>query len=423
MLTHKWQTYISVFLDEKRATVTTSDKTASLLIQKLKAAGLHITPIALRGRFHWQKHQKVAQQLIQFCNLHQNFQFPETPKLYFSTRSAAGGQYITTGDLHVLALRAVLLEQAQWYKTVSITYSSRFSSTNSSVICFGSERCIPPSIARKLGSRLIYASEIDPKTSSQPAHLFGNTTTKDLKDLPDDRIAVIGMAAQVAGADDIVDFWKILTAGESQHREVPTKRFEVETAWREADPNRKWYGNFIDAYDAFDHKFFKKSPREMASTDPQHRLMLQVAYQAIEQSGYFASDFDKHIGCYMGVGNGDYESNIACHPANAYSATGNLKSFLAGKISHYFGWTGPSLTLDTACSSSSVAIHQACRAIINGECTTALAGGVNMLTSPDWYHNLAGASFLSTTGQCKPFDAKGDGYCRGEGVEIGRAHV
>lgn len=396
--------------------MTTSDNTASSLIQKLKSAGLHTTPVALRGRFHWQKHQKLAQQLIQFCNLHQKFQFPETSKLQFSTRSAAGGQYITTGDLHVLAIRAVLLEQAQWYKSVSVTYSSQFGSNESSVVCFGSERCVPPSIARKLASRLIHVSEIDLKTSSQPAQLFGNTKTKDLKDLPDDRIAVIGMAAQVPGAEDIVDFWKVLTAGKSQHREVPTERFEMGTAWREADPNRKWYGNFIDAYDAFDHKFFKKSPREMASTDPQHRLMLQVAYQAVEQSGYFASEFDKHIGCYMGVGNGDYESNIACHPANAYSATGNLKSFLAGKISHYFGWTGPSLTLDTACSSSSVAIHQACRAIINGECTTALAGGVNMLTSPDWYHNLAGASFLSTTGQCKPFDAKGDGYCRGEGV-------
>jgi acyl transferase domain-containing protein/thioester reductase-like protein/SAM-dependent methyltransferase/acyl carrier protein len=396
--------------------VTTSEKTASPLIQKLKSAGLHVTQVALRGRFHWQKHQKLAQQLIQFCNLHQKFQFPETSKLQFSTRSALGGQYITTGDLHVLALRAVLLEQAQWYKTVSVIYSSQFSSNDSSVVCFGSERCMPPSIARKLGSRLIHVSEIDLKTSPQPSQIFGNSKIKDLNDLPDDRIAVIGMAAQVPGAEDIQEFWNVLIAGKSQHREIPTERFEMETAWREVDPNRKWYGNFIEAYDAFDHKFFKKSPREMASTDPQHRLMLQIAYQAVEQSGYFASDFDKHIGCFMGIGNGDYESNIACHPANAYSATGNLKSFLAGKISHYFGWTGPSLTLDTACSSSSVAIHQACRAILNGECVTALAGGVNMLTSPDWYHNLAGASFLSTTGQCKPFDIKGDGYCRGEGV-------
>lgn len=151
----------------------------------------------------------------------------------------------------------------------------------------------------------------------------------------------------------------------------------------------------------------------MATTDPQHRVILQLAYQAVEQSGYFGiTGFDKHIGCYVGVGNVDYDRNIACHPANAYSATGNLRSFVAGKVSHYFGWTGPSLMVDTACSSSSVAIHHACRAIIDGECTAALAGGVNILTSPEWFHNLARASFLSPTGQCKPFDAKGDGYCR-----------
>lgn len=199
-------------------------------------------------------------------------------------------------------------------------------------------------------------------------------------------------------------------------------RFRMETPWRPADqPDRKWYGNFIQDHDAFDHKFFKKSPREMASTDPQHRLVLQCAYQAVEQSGYFNNNRprgrgveDAHVGCYMGVGNDEYDRNIACHPATAYSATGNLRSFIAGKVSHYFGWTGPSLTIDTACSSSAVAIHHACRAILHGECTTALAGGVNVMTHPEWFQNLAGASFLSPTGQCKPFDANGDGYCRGE---------
>jgi len=96
--------------------------------------------------------------------------------------------------------------------------------------------------------------------------------------------------------------------------------------------------------------------------------------------------------------------------------SGNLKSFIAGKISHYFGWTGPGLTIDTACSASAVAIHQACRAILHGECTAALAGGTSVMTNPIWFQNLAGASFLSPTGACKPFDAKADGYCRGEGI-------
>ena len=137
----------------------------------------------------------------------------------------------------------------------------------------------------------------------------------------------------------------------------------------------------------------------------------------MEQSGYFnSSNPDTRVGVYVGVCAADYEANIACYQPNAFSATGNLKSFIAGKISHYFGWTGPGLTIDTACSASAVAVHQACRAIIGGECTAALAGGTTVMTSPLWFQNLAGASFLSPSGACKPFDAKADGYCRGEAV-------
>lgn len=225
------------------------------------------------------------------------------------------------------------------------------------------------------------------------------------------------MSGHLPGAKDLDDFWHVLASGKSQHVEVPMDRFKMESPWRGLEPGRKWYGNFIQDHDTFDHKFFKKSPREMASTDPQHRVILQCAYQAVEQSGYFRSrktETGTHIGCYMGVGNNEYNRNVACHPATAYSATGNLRSFIAGKVSHYFGWTGPSLTIDTACSSSAVAIHYACRAILHDECSTALAGGVNIMTHPEWFQNLAGASFLSPTGQCKPFDADGDGYCRGE---------
>ncbi|KGO69364.1 Male sterility, NAD-binding [Penicillium expansum] len=408
--------YVSVLVDQRRATLTASKKTAPALIERLKQEGGHVTPIALSGRFHWKKHQNAVSSLLQFCETEPALKFADTPKMLLPSRSSANGQYISTGKLHEVALRAILLEQSQWYKTCFIAYAARFIIKDAAVICFGSERFVSPTIARKLGLRLTYVSEIDLASSRLPRQVLGGAQTPNLEDLPDERIAVIGMACQLPGAGDHEGFWEILKSGQSQHKEVPEDRFSLATAWREAD-KRQWYGNFIENYDTFDHKFFKKSPREMASTDPQQRLMLQVAYQTVEQSGYFRDDGpNRRIGCFMGVGNVDYEDNIACYPANAYSATGNLKSFLAGKISHHFGWTGPSLTLDTACSSSSVAIHQACRSILSGECNGALAGGVNVITSPDWYHNLAGASFLSPTGQCKSFDAKGDGYCRGEGV-------
>lgn len=138
-------------------------------------------------------------------------------------------------------------------------------------------------------------------------------------------------------------------------------------------------------------------------------------------SGHFgtlSSESDDNIGCYLGVCSSDYNDNIASHPPNAYSSLGSLRAFLSGKISHWFGWTGPSITFDTACSSSAVAIHSACRAIIHGECSQALAGGVSIYTSPYFYQNLSAASFLSPTGATKPFDSQADGYCRGEGAGL-----
>jgi acyl transferase domain-containing protein len=114
----------------------------------------------------------------------------------------------------------------------------------------------------------------------------------------------------------------------------------------------------------------------------------------------------------------NYYDNMSCQPATAYATIGTSRCFISGCMSHYFGWTGPSLTIDTACSSSLVAINMACRAIWSGECSRAVAGGTNVITSPFDYRNLKAAGFLSPSGQCKPFDEGADGYCRGEGVGV-----
>lgn len=308
---------------------------------------------------------------------------------------------IRNGGLVGHALRTILVQHSNWYQTFKTLYDSKLKHQPTTVTTFGPDRCVPPSILRELESS---------KTSKN-----GTSTQPEMRK-PDD-IAVVGMSIKVAGADDVAEFWNLLCEGKSQHKEVPPQRIPFENSWRELDSKRKWFGNFINDHDAFDQKFFKKSAREAASTDPQQRQMLQVAYQALEQAGYFNSpDPDKKIGCYIGVCAADYENNVACYQPNAFTAIGNLKSFIAGKISHYFGWTGSGLCVDTACSSSLVAVHLACKSILSGECNAALAGGVNVMTNPLWFQNLAAASFLSPTGQCKPFDATADGYCRGEGI-------
>ena len=397
--------------------MTTSAKTISLLQQRLRAAGVIATEVGLHGRFHFGTYDDILDSLINHCDDHPELQFPEASEVALPIRSISEGDFITQGKLHHVALRSILVAQSQWYQTFASIHSSRLSDTESLVISFGLERCVPPSFMKTLNSRVIHMNDSTDAKSRLAVHAQKPLSSSKIpRSYSENDIAVVGVSCQVAGADDVEEFWEVLCKGESQHIEVPKERLDFETQWRDVDPKRKWYGNFIKNHDAFDHKFFKKSPREVSSQDPQQRLMLQAAYQAVEQSGYFNStNTDKHVGCYVGVCATDYENNVACHAPNPFTATGNLRSFIAGKISHYFGWTGPGLTIDTACSASAVAIHQACRAILHGECNAALAGGTTVMTNPLWFQNLAGATFLSPTGACKPFDAKADGYCRGEG--------
>ncbi|KAL4735959.1 hypothetical protein BDV11DRAFT_211615 [Aspergillus similis] len=369
-----------------------SNKLAAALAQALKDAGVYVARLELAGRFHWQGHAENTKILAQLLASNEKFHLSSSRRMMFYSEMSS-------------LSRASPVE-------VTLVGSFLFDASQGRIISIWPERCVPPTFASLLNSRVTQIGETSLAKigiSYQASH-------------HEDQIAVVGMSCHVPGAEDLEEFWNILVGGQSQHREVPLERFPIGMNWRKLQEHgttgRKWFGNFIDDFDKFDHKFFKKSPRESASMDPQQRLCLKLAYQAMEQAGYFTTPTftdDKHIGCYIGVGNVDYIDNISCHPANAYTATGNFRSFVAGKVSHWFGWTGPSLTVDTACSSSSVAIHQVCLAILHGECRSALAGGVNIFTSLNWFHNLAGASFLSPTGQCKPFDASADGYCRGEG--------
>lgn len=392
-----------------RYTITASRKDSKSLVQRFKDAGINALEIGLQGRFHDPLRSPDVQGLVEFCDSHPDFAFPDAKNLGIPTRYD-GGDCITNGSLHEIALRAILVDQCQWQQAFT-PISSRLAGDGGLILSFGLERCVPPSILRDIGHKVVHMADVDlrkPRLSSRGG-IPGAAATE--------RVAVVGMSSRVPGANDLEEFWTLLCNSKSQHIEVPRDRFTFDGGWRDVDPERKWYGNFVEDYDAFDNKFFNKSPRESGAMDPQQKMMLQAAYQAVEQSGYYQSmDSDKHIGCFIGVSNVDYQDNVACHPVSAFTATGTLMSFVSGKISHYFGWTGPSMSIDTACSGSAVAIHEACKAILSGECTRALAGGVNAMTSPLWYQNLAGASFLSTTGQCKPFDVKGDGYCRGEAV-------
>ncbi|KXT00016.1 hypothetical protein AC578_4863 [Pseudocercospora eumusae] len=390
--------YIAVQAEPRQVTITAPQQNIADLMEQFTDAGFTTTLISLRGTFHHPEESTSILQLLSFFDTDPDFHFsPITHPML-----PQDGQFGRTAEpLHYLATRGMLHRKADWHLLCAHIKRLALEAGNS-IVSFGRKRCLPPVLIRQLESRLIHAGEQDSPT---------------LPNASNDDIAIIGLACHFPGGRDINEFWSTLCTGQSQHVQVPEDRIRFNNPWRKHDPNHKWFGNFIDGHAEFDQKFFKKTPVEMASTDPQQRLIMQVGYQAVLQSGYFATSTpNTRVGCYVGIGPCDYEGGVACHEPGAYTATGNLRSFAAGKISHFFGWSSPSLTIDTACSSSAVAIHEACKAILTGECDSALAGGTNHLSGEEWFQNLAGASFLSHEGQCKPFDAAADGYCRGEGA-------
>ncbi|KAJ6786654.1 hypothetical protein PWT90_03594 [Aphanocladium album] len=415
--------YISVSYDHNRSTVTAPLSSVQALKAELRAAGIVASEIGLRGRYHSATHQAVVDELKSFCDAHVEFQLPDATTVARPTRSNVDGERITAGSLHHHILDAILIARPQWHSALRPIRETILADASALLVSLGQERCVPPSLAAALGPQTIHLAD-QLAVSDRAASKASSRQLRQRGVYPDTDIAVVGMACKVAGADSVEEFWDVLASGRSQHREIDmdSDRFSFKTQFRSVDPKRKWFANFAREPEMFDHKFFKTSPREAATTDPQQRILLQIAYQTVEQSGYFQkrqerpAPEDLNIGVYIAHCGTDYENNVASHPANAFAATGNLEGFNAGKISHFFGWTGPGMVIDTACSGSAVSIDMACRAILSGQCNAALAGGTSIMTSPYRFQNLAGASFLSQTGQCKPFDSKGDGYCRGDGV-------
>ncbi|KAL4998379.1 hypothetical protein BDV10DRAFT_167421 [Aspergillus recurvatus] len=396
------EVYLSVRYDCARATLTTTGRAAAALAEELRKAGLTVAQVRLQGRFHDPSESRKAytDALVDLCN--------ETPGLQFAATPAMSLAHPSTDrvSLHEAAVRSMLVQHCDWYDDFTAAYTAKPNPPR--VVCFGSERCIPPTLAKR-------TAKIESQ-HQQDSDAFAGLDQENT-------IAVVGMSIKTAGADDLDEFARMLRTGKSQHQAIREDDINFNTPWRNGKGSRTWYSNFIRDRSQFDHTFFKMSPREAAAMDPQHRHFLQAAYQAVEQSGYFMRPGrndtklpEDSVGVFVGIATTDYDQHVACHDPSAYTATGNLRAFLAGRVSHHFGWTGPALTLDTACSSSAVAIHLACRSILSGECSAALAGGVAVMSSPFWFQNLGAASFLSPTGQCKPFDEKGDGYCRSEGI-------
>ncbi|MFB9905678.1 SDR family NAD(P)-dependent oxidoreductase [Allokutzneria oryzae] len=225
-------------------------------------------------------------------------------------------------------------------------------------------------------------------------------------------IAIVGMGLRLpGGADDPESFWRLLDERTDAVTEVPAAR------WSGTGGAAGW-GGFLSEVDSFDAGFFGISPREAKRLDPQQRLLLEVTWEALERSGIPPEGLTgSRTGVFVGVVVTDYDK-LSTAERDIYTVTGNGHSFPAGRLSYQLGAQGPSMTVDTACSSSLVAVHLACQSLRTGESTLALAGGVNLMLDPDMTDMLAGSSALSPDGRCRTFDARANGYVRGEGCGV-----
>jgi acyl transferase domain-containing protein/acyl carrier protein len=234
-------------------------------------------------------------------------------------------------------------------------------------------------------------------------------------------IAVVGIGCRFPGGGSGPEaFFQALLRGVDAVREIPEARWPA-AAIPGDRPEARWAA-LLDDLEGLDAAFFGISPREAASLDPQQRLLLEVSWEALEDAGQRPDRLmGSRTGVFVGVGTLDYQQrmvSMGMGALDAYSASGNLGSTAAGRLSYVLGLEGPAMTIDTACSSSLVAIHLACNGLRSGECDIALAGGANAIVSPFTMAMLVEMRALSPDGRCKTFDARANGYARGEGSGI-----
>ena len=241
-------------------------------------------------------------------------------------------------------------------------------------------------------------------------------------------IAIVGMGCRLpGGVRSLEEFWCLLEGGGDAITEVPPDRFDIDAHFdpEPGAPGKTYsrWGGFVDGIADFDPEFFGVSHREATTLDPQHRLLLEVAWEALENAGlppHALQGSDTAV--FLGLSSHDYSNiNLGSGEFSAidlYTLTGGIASTAAGRISYALDLHGPTLALDTACSSSLVAIHLACRSLRAGECRAALAGGVNLILSPENTIGLSQMRLLSSDGRCKAFDQAADGYVRSEGAGI-----
>ncbi|PKX97737.1 uncharacterized protein P174DRAFT_510672 [Aspergillus novofumigatus IBT 16806] len=427
--------HISAITDPKSVSlVGTVDQIRALQVlatqQRLLTQNMDI-----RGKTHNPENAQLSEELAAICVGSCLLDLPGPDRMHAPVRTNRTGELITHGSTTEEIVKTVLASRCEWYRLLEYVAEDLKASGQDShtVVSFGIGDCVP---LMPFHRRNLQVTKITWGTTTKPDSPSSNTgmrtersfTSESEYAYPEDAVAVIGASCRLPGADNLEQLWALLSTGQDRHEEIPKDRFDLYGGWRASQSGsfcktRRFYGNFLgdSTIKQFDHAFFGINAREMANMDPQQRLLLELSYEAMELCGYMRShirDRNDPIGCFIGGSFVEYLDNTNAHPPTAYTSTGTIRAFLCGRLSYHFGWSGPAEVIDTACSSSLVAVNRAVKAVQRGECSMALAGGINLITGANNFLDLARAGFLSPTGQCKPFDKDADGYCRSEGAGL-----
>src|SRR5947209_5580163 len=260
-----------------------------------------------------------------------------------------------------------------------------------------------------------------PKKHPAPSRL-GRNRFHHLKANSQQDIAIVGLSGRYPQAENLQEFWRNLQNGRDCITEIPADRWDhsrfYDPAQGKSGKSYSKWGGFIADVDKFDPLFFNVSPKEAALIDPQERLFLQTAWETIEDAGYTKESISgTRVGVFVGVMWGHYElygaesmlSGDGVLPTSSHAS-------IANRVSYFFDFHGPSIAIDTMCSSSLTAIHLACQELRKGEVDAAIAGGVNVTIHPYKYVTLSQGKFAASDGKCRSFGEGGDGYVPGEGV-------
>nr|WP_275883821.1 polyketide synthase [Streptomyces sp. FXJ1.172]WEO93667.1 beta-ketoacyl synthase N-terminal-like domain-containing protein [Streptomyces sp. FXJ1.172] len=232
-------------------------------------------------------------------------------------------------------------------------------------------------------------------------------------------IAIVGMSCRLPKAPDPGAFWQLLRSGGDAITKVPADRQELDQSRVSESLSGTAYGGYLERVDRFDAEFFGISPREAVAIDPQQRLALELSWEALEDAGIVPGSVSgDRVGVYIGANRDDYAALLRQGGPDAITAHSNAglqRGMIANRVSFTLGLAGPSMTVDTAQSSSLVAVHLACDSLRRGECTSALVGGVKLSISPETAAEEAKFGGLSPDGRCFTFDSRANGYARGEG--------